>query len=224
MRALIALAVTLAACSGGNADTATPDTDGGDTSADEGHPLVPEKYKLYWNVDGCTTTDDKPGTQAYVLAEDVRADASGRFTATERWYHFRGTGNYADDCVDEWEIEGSFVSFDYGQLSCSQCEEAYQVTRTLTNATCGITYYSIFGLEDEPRVEVYDAIALFDTLTPSGNPNVDNAMLVIWGSEVKDRSYMMDIDYARGHAFPDDAPGYPSSYDWLGDKCLGSKE
>jgi len=222
MRLAVALPfIGLALAPGCNKGDSEGDTD--DTSGEaEHHPLVPEKYRYLWNTGGCETTDGKSGVQVYILVDegDGSADASGSLTATERWYWFYG-GEWDEDCVDTFQLTGEFKVFDYTMLGCSECEEAYEVTRRLTEASCGLTYYHIFALEERPDEEAYQAMVLFDTLTPSGNPNVDNKMLVMNGSRTEGGAYAMDYDYARGHAFPDDEPGYPSAYDWVGDKCFG---
>ena len=48
--------------------------------------------------------------QRYLVDPEYRdgaiATATGRFTAHERWFWFHGTGDYADDCMDEFEIVG----------------------------------------------------------------------------------------------------------------------
>ena len=64
---------------------------------------------------------------------------------------------------------------------------------------------------------------LFDTITPSGNINENNKMLVFNYTEIASNYYSQDFDYARGHAFPDgEEPGPPATYDWLGDLCVGT--
>lgn len=216
----LVLAGLVVACKGDDdaEDTGSEDT-GGETDY---HPLVPEKYRYMWDTDGCTTEEGKPGVKVYWLVDEGEgsANAMGHFTATERWYWF--TGDRDNDCVDEFSIQGDYATFDYGMLGCSECDEAFEIRRTLGESGCNYTYYSIFGLEERPEEEIYDAIVLFDTLTPSGNPNMDNRMLVVQGSETPD-GYVMNRDFAIGHIYPEgEEYTFPASYDWLGDACFGT--
>lgn len=224
----IAVALGLAGC---GKDTDTQDTsDTEDTELDY-HPLVPEKYRYLWNTGPCDadpqTDGMQEGVQVYYLMEEGEggADTDGRFTGTERWYWFFGNNDLDEDFVDTFEIEGKYELFDYGMLDCDGCDVAYSITRSMVEQNGNYTYYSIFGLDERPDEEVYNAMVLFDTHTPTGIQNVDHKMLVVHGAEVGTNTYVMDPVWAIGHAFPeaeDQENAYPSAYDWLGDACLGS--
>lgn len=230
MRILRAIVLTLPLAIGCSGDDEEPGETGGteetgeDTESDV-HPLVPEEFGLLWNTEGCETQDGKDGSQVYWHVTDAAIDASGQFTATERWYWFHSEPGWASDCVDTWSIEGEFATFDYGMLGCSQCEEGYEYTRTLTDSQCSITYYSLFSLEKEERPddEIYEGMLLMDTMGPLGNLN--ERTLVVNGA-LTPGGYSMNYNYAWGAWTPNNAdeptPGEPGAYSWLGDACVGS--
>jgi len=145
------------------------------------------------------------------------------FTAEERWFWFHPEDGWDADCVDTFSLTGTYAAFDYDNLGCSGCEEAYEYTRTLTDSTCGILYHQLFDLEDPPDDQIYYGIVLFDSFTPNGNPNEDNKMLVIGANRVASNSYSVDPNYARGQVFGESEEYYPpqaATYNWLGDLCV----
>ena len=145
------------------------------------------------------------------------------FSATEKWFWFFPEEGWDEDCVDSFTLSGDLATFDYTQLGCSGCEEAYLVKREFSESTCGINYSTLFGYEEPEDITVFDAVLMFDSFTPNETPNEDNKMLVIGGTRVEGNSYVMDIDYARGHAFGDDEdyfPPGPATYDWVGNTCV----
>lgn len=211
------------------------DSDDTDTDTDAppgGHPLAPENYKWLWNVEGdCETRGKRKGNQVYILAEDVRVEADGTLSGTEKWYWFMAGEGWEGDCVDTFEVTGVPKSVDKAQYQCSQCEESYEFSRKLVGDTCGRNYdYFLLAFdwddwEDPGDVEAYNALVLMDTLNPNGNPNEDNKMLLVQAKADVDGNYQpdwVDNDFARGHAVPDDPsePGPPGTYDWLAEKCI----
>ena len=206
----------------GSTETDDSDTDTDTDTAPDFHPLVPEEYRYLWNTEGCET-DDGMGATVYRYAVDGRSDGE-KFSVTEQWFWFFPEEGWDADCVDTFTMTGDLASFDYGQLGCSGCEEAYQVTRTLTESNCSINYSTLFGYEEPEDITVFEGVLMFDSFTPNEQPNEDNKMLVISGTRVKGNSYSMDIDYARGHAYGDNTDYFPpglASYDWVGDTCVG---
>ena len=228
---LAALAVTasMTACSGSKdsapavttAETGNTDTSGDTDSTSGGpHPLVPDEFQYLWDTDGCTTLDGQDGVNVYWYAQGS-ADDAGDLTMTEQWFWFMGQGDVSQDCVDTFSIVGSYDAFDYAALNCAACEEGYSVVRTLTDSTCGVSYHTTFGLEDEPKEQVYEAIEMFDTTTAGGAANWQNVMDTSHGDLVPGTTstYLVSLNWASGHAFPLGKPGYPSDYDWVGEAC-----
>lgn len=224
-----AAAVALLAVACGKPDdtgpttTGTPTPTGSTPPTETGtHPLVPDEFAYTWDTDGCTTLDGASGVNVYWYAQG-EADESGVLTMTEQWFWFMGAGDWSQDCVDTFEVVGEYDPFDYAALNCSECEEGYQVTRTLVDSTCGVSYGSTFGYGDEvPDEEVYVSIEMFDTATSGGTPNWQNVMLVIHADPSPPdqlSTWVVNPDFALGHAFPVGDPGYPSTYDWVGEAC-----
>ncbi len=226
--AVVLTGLAIAGCKPDPSDTDVSHT--GDTGATDGHPLVPEKYKYLWNTGACTTTDGKEGIQVYILVDegDGEAQATGKFKATERWFWFHG-GDVADDCVDTFELRGDYLSYGYDLFNCGECDEAFDITRTMVDRTCNYTYFTLHGWDpekyDAPDEEIYDIILLFDEIGPSGNPNMDNKMLVIQGAQDPSGAYSMNYDFALGHIYPrGESYSLPADYDYQGKMCLGTGE
>ena len=209
----------------GTAATDTSETPSGSETGDtspsgsEPHPLIPDEFQYLWDTDGCTTLDGAEGVNVYWYAVGS-ADDAGDLTMTEQWFWFMGQGDYSQDCVDTFEITGTYDAFDYNALGCGACEEGYAVTRTLVDSTCGVSYHSTFNVEEEPEEQVYEGIEMLDTLTPFGKPNwemdVSHADPVPPGQY---STYAVTFDWADGHAYPYGEPGYPSDYEWVGEAC-----
>lgn len=230
MRSVWIAAVGLAvACSNGKSpvDSSAGDTSASTDTAEGGHPLVPDEYDYLWDTDGCTTESGEDGVNVYWLAEGS-ADEDGHMVMTERWFWFLGRGDVEEDCVDTFDVTGTFTVFDYEDFSCEPCEEAYELERVLSESSCGIGYGDIFGTYENPATEPYRSIELFDTLTPTGSPNWDDVMDVMHAQPEppdQDVSWLVSLNWARGHAYPEGDPGYPSDYDWVGEACyqIGAK-
>lgn len=219
---LVCLAlITAMACNGGGDDDTDTDTDTDTDKEPDYHPLVPEEYRYLWNTEGCET-DNGMGASVYRYATDARSDGD-KFTVSEQWFWFFPEDGWDADCVDTFEMTGNLANFDYSQLGCSGCEEAYLVTRTFKESNCGINYSTLFGYEEPEDITTFEAVLMFDSFTPNNTPNEDNKMLVIGGTKVQGNAYSMDIDYARGHAYGDADDYYPpgpASYDWVGNTCV----
>jgi hypothetical protein len=202
-------------------DDSDIDTDTDTDTAPDYHPLVPEEYRYLWNTEGCETNNG-PGASVYRYSKDAVSDGSA-FSATEQWFWFFSEEGWANDCVDTFTLTGSWANFDYGQLGCTGCEEAYEVTRVLSDSNCNMGYSTMFGYEEPEDISSFEAILMFDSFTPNETPNEDNKMLVISAALVPGVGYFRDVDYARGHAFgqeDDYFPPGPASYDWVGDACV----
>ena len=174
---------------------------GGLDSEEQVHPNVPDEYWGIWQHEGC---NDGADTIVYYIGEGS-SDADGNFTMTEKWYWFFDDAGWENDCVDTFEYSGEKVPYSYhSQLDATEAEEGYAGTFTKVEDNCPqMNYLSTFDHPDEDDFEYGDKVKMnfvtfFDTLTPSGNPNVDNKMLVFmyfgsastltWGSTDWDQS------------------------------------
>lgn len=194
-------------CAGPAGDGNGPNnTDGAAVdSADPGvHPNVPPGYEFKWdyNAENCG------GTQYYFLGSGT-SDGEGNFVGQHVVYYFYG-GDWEEDDIDTYEMSGTSVTRSWLDAnSASECEEGYEVVRE------GVDMQSGWGGE---ATEMYYA---FDTLSPSGNLNYENAMLVFRYTYDRDGDLRGDFDYARGVYTPDsdDSVEPPASYTWEGDGC-----
>ncbi|MCB9746527.1 MAG: hypothetical protein H6740_28385 [Alphaproteobacteria bacterium] len=196
-RALPLCALGLLACGekDGSTDSTPADSDPGT------HPLVPDGYEFRWDTDGCGDTNED--TQVYILGE-ATTTGNGTVTASERWFWFFG-GAWEDDCMDGISYSGSAVSQGtLNSLDASQAEEGYDAQMTKSEDGCPqMNYLYLWDHPDKEDFEYGDTldqrvILIFDTLSPSGNLNYENAMLVFMGYEMQSNTFSMDIDYARG--------------------------
>lgn len=197
--------ITLFACSG-EGPGKTPDSVARDS--DPGvHPNVPEGYEERWDwtSESCEKKND---SKIYYLGE-ATTDAEGNFQATERWYMFHG-GEWEDDDIDVLSYSGTAMT--RGQidsLGASEAEEGYATIRTVEEWNSNTNW-----TEDAERLLV------FDNLTPSGNLNWENAMLVFLYRPSDSGGYKSDVNYARGGFYPDgEVLGPPASYTWEGEDC-----
>jgi hypothetical protein len=202
--------LVLVACSGGGPNKTDDSVAGSGDSEPATDPNVPEGYEDKWDTSGGGCEGSRWGnTSAYLLAEGS-SDAEGNFTATETWYTFNG-GDWEDDTVDIYSYEGvAMTRSELNALDASEAEEGYVVEKTAIQDESGS-----WGAEGERGL-------VFDTLTPSGNLNWENAMLVFmyspgWGDSEEWRA---NTDYARGVFLPDgEVLGPPAHYTWAGHNC-----
>jgi len=205
----VAIAMTVA-CGGKTEDTASGDT----APVDDGvHPFVPEGYEYLWNTDGCDG-----GAGVYHLAQGTSDEDT--LDLTETWYWFFGEDDYAGDCYDTFEFNGVKTNTTWGSTEpCSECEEewsgAYKEGEGDENA-CGFGYGGILVDDTDYDGNDFNAIFYLDTLSPSGNPNEDNAALVIALWEGSDGWYW-DSNYGRGEVYPQEKGDYygASDYGWV---------
>lgn len=215
--------VILAACTGETTKDTTP-TETGDSGPGT-HPNVPEGYEYKWDTDGCG--DDGTSTQVYMLAEGS-TDESGHLELRETWYWFFG-GDWEEDCIDVIEYSGDAVAASVmDSLQASEAEEGYDATMTKSEDGCpGMNYLYLWNHPDKEDWDYgdgldQDVIIVFDTLTPWGVPNQDNAMLVFMFYDMGRSSYRGDTDYARGVFLPDtETLAPPAHYTWEGSMCVG---
>ena len=201
--------VLLFACAGDDGTKPDPnDTTETDTEdpVSDCHPLVPEEFCFFWIVDEpCTRRGGSRGTRVYRLQQNGRVDVDGNFTATEKWYWFKGDPeNWDEDKVDTIEYTGAISETLTGeQLQCVGCEEVYEVTRNITENQTGTGYSE-------------NVVFAIDTLNPNGGFQEDNNTFVFYARYRRGSLTDLDTDYARGKYYPDSGePGeWPASYTW----------
>ena len=214
MRSFVVL-LGLAACSG-TADT-QPDSDP-DTEVES---IIPEQFRGIWNEGPCGTNDR--GLQAYRHVEDGRFAEDGSFTATERWYWFFPN---KPPCIDEHVLVGTSIGNGLAH-GCGQCEIVLDIERGPGDRECSwVEPHEWFDIVDDslPNQQWrYTHKLLMDTLSPSGNPNQDNRVLILnrYFKEVADE-WANPEDYALGTLDPDgETYGPPAGLSWVGGECYG---
>jgi hypothetical protein len=221
------LYLALSSCTGsGDGGNKDKSNDSADSGA-ESHPHVPEEYQDKWSLDGCSDDDGNKHTVAYILGEGS-TDADGNLTLTEHWYWIYPEAGYEDDCVDELNYSGTRVTASVlGQLNASESEEGYW--GTLKSGAEGCPAVNYLGTWDHPDADKFDYgdkwetdfIVVFDTLTPSGNLNWENAMLVYMFIMDGNSAVWASTDYARGVFEPDtEALEPPAHYSWETSICF----
>jgi len=199
-----------------------------DTSVeDECHPNLPyESACLTWQFDGCNE-----GADTWVARiADGSTDADGDFTLTETWYWFFGEG-WDDDCIDviEYKNPSPLTQASLNSLNAGEAEIGYGATMTKKEDGCPqLNYLYLWDHPDKEDFEYgdeleQDVVFIFDVLTPSGNLNWENRMLVFVGYNISGNSYAMNTSYATGTYGPEDesnplAP--PASFTWESTACL----
>lgn len=185
------------------------DGGGGDGALDGCPDDVPEAYRFIWDC----ALNSCPGGPLFYNYGEGESTAGGDILVNEQWYGF-WSDRY---CIDSFTIEGSAIDVDPAELTCSQCEEVYEVSWTMsTGNQCGLAWGSLF-IDDRDELEgPFDGYILFDTHTAFGDRNEDDAMLVI-GAPGKGRTVYPNPNWARGTATPasaDQPPGGPETYLW----------
>ncbi len=208
-------------CIPGAAATVDGPLDTGDLSGP--HPLAPEEYQWIWNTDGCTTEHGgATGHQVYMHLYEAESTASGDFSGMEHVYWFFAEKGWAQDCVDTFEIEGTWIQENYSTFGAAVADEGWYIRRTLVESQCGMSYR--WMLSSCKVGDGYCSAAFLDTITPSGNPNIDNKFLVFTVDQDKDGGYSGNLDenWGKGHIYPENEAqnyGPPATYDWVGEYC-----
>jgi hypothetical protein len=214
MRALL-VGLVAVACSG--PDTAATDSDT-DVVAES---IIPEQYRGLWNEGPCGSNGR--GFQAYRLVEDGRFAEDGSFTGTERWFWFFP---YKPPCIDAWKLTGTSIGNGLAH-GCGECEIVLDIVREPEDLACTwIEPHEWFDIVDDglPTNQwSYTHKLLMDTLSPSGNPNQDNRVLILnrYYKEISSE-WANPEDYSIGTLAPDtEVYGPPASLTWVGGECYG---
>lgn len=223
---MITLSFLLALACTSPTDTEVQETD---TGVDrEPHPMVPEQYQNLWHTESCTKRTQDGHTyeadQVYAVMTDAVATEDS-FTGTELWYWFFEEDGWEDDCIDKIKVEGTRLHADFQTYGCSECNDGWNVIRTVEEQTCEGVYYRYLLHETEALSERYDSIMLFDTITPSGTLNEDNAMRISYGEIDGEGKLNMNHDWCWGSecfVHYDDAWEPPATYAWVHEDCYGS--
>jgi hypothetical protein len=189
-------------------DTETADSDSGQATGCDVHPLIPEEFCYIWVVnEPCKRRGGANGRRAYRLMEDGRV-VDGRFTATERWFFFWGDpARFDEDVVDTLSYDGTTsTQYTGAELNCEGCEEVYEVKRTIVDAPSGTPYAT-------------DVVFALDNLNPNGGyqgGDEERNMFVFYARYGRNGLGDLDTSYARGQYTPDSgSPGtFPASYSW----------
>lgn len=213
----------LVACGPKASDGETADTSGG---GDTGNPIVPDGYAYLWDIDASSCDDGD--AIVYRLFEGA-IDGSAHLSGREGWYWFFGNEGWEGDCVDTFTVEGDQDTASWQDDVCYGCERLFSSDFNLADSDRGCPghdYETFWELEDEPT-DRFDVAVLFDALSPSGNPNADNAMLVVTSYRSGGQRYY-DPGYGRGHYTPDTADDFegPAAIDWASESgvCVTFRE
>ncbi|MCP4807058.1 MAG: hypothetical protein GY913_26560 [Proteobacteria bacterium] len=213
-------------CFGSKDDGPSNTGDSAGDSADLGsHPNVPPEFDGLWQVDGC---EDGTATVAYILAEG-HSEADGSFEMTETWYWFFDDPGWDDDCIDEMRYTGDRVSRSvHESLSATEAEEGYMGSMKKTEDGCpGVNYLETWDHPDAKGFDYGDSwnvdfVVFFDTLSPSGNLNWENAMLTFMYLGEGNSMTWGSTSYAGGTFSPEDesVPGPPADYTYNTSICF----
>ena len=197
------------------------------SSGDSGelvHPNVPEDKWGIWQHEGC---NDGADTIVYIVA-DGDTDADGNLTLEEKWYWFFDDSSWDDDCIDTLTYTGERVSTStHHSFEATESEEGYSGTVKKTDDQCPqMNYLSTFKHPDADDFEYGDTMKMnfwtfYDTLTPSGNPNWENAFLVFMYFGSSSEVSWGSTDYGRGTITPSgDEHGPPANYTYETSICF----
>lgn len=195
------LVLALAGCGGkeGGGDT-------GGATEDTGNPIVPDGYEYLWDLDA----ESCDGDAIVYFLFDGEIDDSGGFTGAHSYYWFFKGEGWDGDCVDTFRVEGDEGSHAWADDACSGCERLFDTTWDLADEDRGCSGFDYEGFWEQEDVEAdrFDVAVLFDALSPSGNPNTDNQMLVLVSYEDADGQRWVNQGYARGQYLPTVADDY----------------
>jgi len=201
----------LVACGG---KTSTDDT--GTPTTEDHNPIVPAEYEYLWDTD-VSSCDGADAIVYYLFAGET--DGAGTLTGTEGWYWFFATEGWDGDCVDTFTVEGSTASHSWDEDACYGCEAFYDSRWDLPdeNRGCTDTDYETFWEQEDVDKDRFDVEVGIDALTPSGNPNTDNKMIVATIFQGSDNTRWVNAGYARGHYLPVTEGDYegPATLDWV---------
>ncbi len=212
----------LIAC--GDDDKVKKDDTADSNTAPTSHPLVPDDYQTKWDWDASGCEDGKSAVyhlaEGYSVQESISGDDEMVLYVSERWFWFHGKDDFDGDCVDQFDYRGVATRYAWGANDpCGTCEEEYWGSyneNTEVENGCNIGYDGIIAT-DAGSQNAYDTVVFkFDTLTMSGEPNQDNALLV-YHAILWDGYFSFDSSYAKGTVLPDatDDYGGPSQYEWV---------
>ncbi len=172
-------ALSLVACNGSksseddSADAGSDGGEGGDGGADGGTDGgdggtaadcpddVPEEYRYIWDCD-LSSCPGGPLIYRYATGESVDEPPYTTIRIEESYYVF-SSGGY---CIDTFLIEGGWTNTDPTTYRCSECEETFHVTWTMsTGNACGMVWGSLFfGREGADELEgPWDGALALDT-------------------------------------------------------------
>ncbi len=185
---------------------------------------MPEEFRYIWDCD-LTSCPGGPLIYRHATGESLEEPPYTTFRATETYYVFQSGGW----CYDTFEITGRWDTADPGTYRCSECEENYMVTWTMTTENnCGLAWGSLFFGEDgaEEVSGPWDGNIVLDT-HGSLSGRYDRALV---GGAPKlspsNTSEYYNNNWAYAYVAPtSDYDGPPSTYDWsntdYGGICAG---
>lgn len=145
----------------GSEDGTDDGTDGGDGTSADCPEEVPEEFRYIWDCD-LTSCPGGPLIYRYAEGESIDEPPYTTFSAMETYYVFTPDGW----CADTFEIRGTWDTADPGTYRCSECEENYRVTWTMsTDNSCGLIWGSLFFGRDGAEEEAgpWDGNIVLDT-------------------------------------------------------------
>lgn len=151
------------------------------TSAEEGHPLVPEQYADSWDIEslGC---DDVTVYWAF----EGEIESSGALSGKETWYWFFSDEGWDDDCADSFTLEGTEEETPIADNPCLSCDRTFTAAYELTEENTGCSmfadgYEGLLDNDDTDRIdeEKYTMALLLDTDPLGGEPGHINVWTYI---------------------------------------------
>jgi hypothetical protein len=195
--------------SGPTGETGQPG-DSGDTAYDGPCPdTVPTAYLEEWDC-SLETCNGSAMSYHYATAASTK---EGGFVATEQWFLFFEDGTH---CIDTFEISGTTDSAGAGAYGCTDCEELYAVTWTLSEDNdCGFDYpKAFFASMSEPPDPPFSGGLMFDTHDDAGARLAEGSMRVM-AAPIHESTYVLETGYGTGTSTPTGTTnGPPQDYVW----------
>ena len=224
--ACLVLPLSVLACSGGDKDDASDSgaaaddgtggtgdgADGGDGTGDGSSDCpdaVPEQYRNIW--DCSTEACGAPVLYRYGIGS---SSADGSISMEETIFFFEAPGVW---CSDTFVIEGDYSPIDPTTFNCSECEEIWDVTYTMsTGNSCGLQWGSLFKERSDSVEGPFYAMMMFETHGALTGRNEDNAMQVnACTTDSATGSCQPNRDYAEGTATPTTSEDtWPHDYEY----------